>query len=180
LDRSRFGVGVRLVPSVTDVTARRPATRRPCGFTLGSGDETHERCSVSLRNPPEAARLGSCIASFLLRDVPLPGSDVVARPDALRAAPGGARGVRLALRSVTPARRALDPRRIRWTHVPFPERRPDDFCRGIGCASLHGSDLSHPLMLSDSRSRTFAAASGFWPLAGKPFRLGFLRYPIRS
>jgi len=75
------------------------------------------------------------------------------------------------LRSVAPARQALDPHRIRMTHLPFSERRPDDFCRGIGCA-VHGSDLrSSPTFVSDSRSRPFAAASGFSKcLASNPFR----------
>jgi len=64
------------------------------------------------------------------RDVPLPIPEFVARPIA------SARDRRrswgsLTLRSVAPARQALDPRRIRLTHLPFSERRPDDFVGGL-------------------------------------------------
>jgi hypothetical protein len=36
----------------------------------------------------------------------------------------------MTLRSVAPARQALDHSLIRLTHLPFSERRPDDFVGG--------------------------------------------------
>jgi len=120
---------------------------------------------VNLRIPPDAVREGHASRPFLLRDVPLPVPDVVARPDApLRPA---------ALMGFDPSQCCSCPRGfgsslIRLTHLPFSKRRPDDFVGGSAVHS-HGSDLCHPLCLSDSRSRTFAAASGFF-LAGNPFR----------
>jgi hypothetical protein len=112
-----------------------------------------------LRKPPDAVRTGHASRPFLLRDVPLPASDVVARPDApLRPA---------ALLGFDPSQCCSCPRGfgsfpIGLTHLPFSERRPDDFVGGSAVHS-HGSDLCHPLCLSDSQSRTFAAASGFQP-----------------
>jgi hypothetical protein len=117
---------------------------------------------VSLRNPLEPSAAGHASREYFLgeRDVPLPVPDVVARPDFSFS--GGAHGVPIALRSIAPARQALDRCPIRLTHLPFSERRPADFCRGSGCASLERfrSRVTH-FALSDSRSRTFAAASGF-------------------
>jgi hypothetical protein len=60
------------------------------------------------------------------------------------------------------------------THLPFSERRPDYFCRGIGRA-VHGSDLFVTHIVSDSRSRSFAAASGFSKCLVRAIRSG--RFP---
>jgi hypothetical protein len=112
--------------------------------------------------------------TFLVeRDVPLPIPELVARPIA------SARDRRrswgsLTLRSVAPARQALDRCPIRLTHLPFSERRPDDFVGGS--AVLYTVQIfASPTIVSDNRSRPFAAASGFLVPCGQSVPVGFLR-----
>jgi hypothetical protein len=102
---------------------------------------------------------GHASRPFLLRDVPLPVSDFVARPDApLRPAALMGFDDPSQCCSCPPGFGSF---LIRLTHLPFSERRPDDFVGGSAVHSCTVQIFRHPLVLSDSRSRTFAAASGF-------------------
>jgi len=80
-------------------------------------------------------------------------------PAGRSAVSGGAHGVHRTLRSIAPARQALDRSPIRLTHLPFSECRPDDFVGGSAVHS-HGSDLCHPLCLE--RQPIADTRCGFW------------------
>jgi len=87
---------------------------------------------------------------------------------------GGAHGVRLgALRSVAPARRALDRRPILLTHLPFPERRPDGFFGGSAVPRMQISSESPTVGATADRGR-LAAAPGFACSGGQSVPDGFL------
>jgi hypothetical protein len=75
-----------------------------------------------------------------------------------------------ALRSVAPARQALDRSPIRLTHLPFSERRPDDFVGGPAVLYTVQIFLCHPLC---ERQPIADVRRGFWVflcLADNPFR----------
>lgn len=109
------------------------------------------------RQMPSAA--GHASRPFLLRDVPLPVPDVVARPDApLRPAALMGFDDPSQCCSCPPGFGSF---LIRLTHLPFSERRPDDFVGGLAVHSCTVQIFVTHFVLSDSRSRTFAAASGF-------------------
>jgi hypothetical protein len=156
--RSRFGVGVSLTLDATDVgpndgTLALAVLRSALATRLMS-------CSMSLRNPPDAVRAGhasrvlSCGATFRYPSrSSWPGRT---RP----LASDGAHGVRDPSQycSCPPGFGSLsdplDPPAVFRTS-------PRMISVGGSAVHSHGSDLCHPLCLSDSRSRTFAAASGF-------------------
>jgi len=147
-------------PSQLNVTDVRPSDRTLALAVLRSALATRPDLLGCLCKPPDAVRGGSCIASFLVArcSATRPGCR---GPAGRSAASDGAHGVR------DPSQCCSCPPGfgsflIRLTHLPFSERRPDDFVGGSAVHS-HGSDLCHPLCLSDSQSRTFAAASGFQP-----------------
>jgi len=129
--------------------------------------------SVSLRIPLEPSAVGhaSRVTFLVERDVPLPNPELVARPIA------SARNRRrswgsLTLRSVAPARQALDPRRIRLTHLPFSERRPNDFVGGsavLYTVQIFVTHICERQPITDVRR-------GFWVFVpcGQSVPVGFL------
>lgn len=131
----------------------RSRSVRPCGFTLVSRDGTRDMlgCSGPRKPRPPSARvmrrLESSEAAFRY---PLP--KLRGPAETLCSRLGGAHGVRPFAVLLLPARlRGRCPSRRNPPAVSR-SRRPDDFRRGIGRATLHRSGSWHPLCSGDVRS----------------------------
>jgi len=156
-----------------EIPALRRTNVRPCGFSPALARRSNDRLE-SVRRPPQTSPGGSCIASFLLGDVPL--SAGLAQP--CRGFPSRHRSWGLTLRSFAPACG-----RRRCFHAAGPtcrflsvRSRPEVFCsREINRLMRHDAPTMNEC---DGRSRTLSAAPGFGLQAIRAARS--FQFPRRS